>query len=136
MALEPCDDVGFVEVVADEAEAALGVKLIAVEGDDAGSLLAAVLQGVKAERGDGRRIGVAENTEDPAFLAKAIVADAASNAAHWHPGPSSLMAGLPLKRARLHQDPPSRSGTRVRWRPLDISQVRMLAMGCGDGVRG
>ena len=36
MALEAADDVGLVEVVADEAEAALGMELVAVEGDDAG----------------------------------------------------------------------------------------------------
>ena len=64
----------LVEVVADEAQAALGVELLAVEGDDAAGLLAAMLQGVQAERGEGRRVLVAENTEDPAFLAESVVA--------------------------------------------------------------
>jgi hypothetical protein len=67
------DDAGFVKVVADKAEAPLGVELGAIVGDDAGRLLAAVLQRVEAEGGQGRRIGVPKNTEDPAFLAESIV---------------------------------------------------------------
>ncbi len=73
IALEAVDDAGLVEVVADEAEATLGVELGAVIGDDAGRLLAAVLERVQAERGQGRGIGVPKNTEDPAFLAESIV---------------------------------------------------------------
>ena len=73
-ALEAVDDAGLVEVVADEAEVALGVELLAVVADDAGSFLAAVLQRVQAESGDGRGIGVPKNTEDPAFLAESVVA--------------------------------------------------------------
>ena len=38
------------EVVADQADMALGVELGAVEGDDAGRFLAAMLQRVQAER--------------------------------------------------------------------------------------
>jgi hypothetical protein len=60
------------ERVADQAEPALGMEPLAVEGDDAGGFLAAVLQGVQAERGDGRRIGMAEDAEDAAFLAEPI----------------------------------------------------------------
>ena len=41
------------EVVADQAHAALGMEALAVEGDDAGGLLAAVLERVQAERRDG-----------------------------------------------------------------------------------
>ena len=61
------------EVVADEAHAALGMEALAVEGDDAGGLLAAVLQGVQAERGDGGGVGMAEDAEDAAFLAQPVV---------------------------------------------------------------
>jgi hypothetical protein len=57
------------EVIADQAEAPLGVEARAVEGDDAGRLLAAVLKRVQAERGDRRRGGMAEDAEDAAFLA-------------------------------------------------------------------
>ena len=73
VAPQAADDVGLVEVVADEAEAALGMEMAAVEGDDAGRLLAAVLQGVQAERGERRGVLVAEDAEDAALLAQAIV---------------------------------------------------------------
>ena len=46
------------KVSLDQAEPALGMEAFAVEGDDAGRLLPAVLQGVQAERGD--RGGVAD----------------------------------------------------------------------------
>ena len=59
-------------MVADEAEAALGIEAVAVEGDDAGRLLAAVLEGVQPERGDGGGVGMAEDAEDAAFLAQAV----------------------------------------------------------------
>ena len=74
VALQPLDDAGAGEVVADEAHAALGMELLAVVGDDAAGFLAAMLERVQAERGDGGRIGVPKNTEDPAFLAESVVA--------------------------------------------------------------
>ena len=60
------------EVVADEAHAAFGVEALAVEGDDAGGLLAAVLQGVQAERCDGGGVGMAEDAEHAALLAEPV----------------------------------------------------------------
>jgi hypothetical protein len=57
------------EGIADEAEAALGMETAAVEGDDAGSLLAAMLEGVEAEGRDSGGLGVAEDAEHAAFLA-------------------------------------------------------------------
>ena len=71
VALEAADHVGLVEVVADEAEPPLGVEVGAVVGDDAGGLLAAMLQGVQAERGQGRRVLVAEHAEHAALLSEA-----------------------------------------------------------------
>ena len=47
--------------------------MAAVVGDDARRLLAAMLQGVQAERGQGRGVLVAEDAEDAAFLAQAVV---------------------------------------------------------------
>ena len=73
VALQALDDVGAVEVVADEAHAALGVELLAVEGDDAAGFLSAMLEGVQAERGDCGGVGVPKNTKDPAFLAESVV---------------------------------------------------------------
>ena len=61
VALEPLHHRRLGEVVADQADMALAAELLAVEGDDAGRLLAAVLQRVQAERGqraplrDGRK---------------------------------------------------------------------------------
>ena len=63
------------EGVADEAHAALGVEALAVEGDDAGRFLAAMLQGVQAERGDRGGVGMAEDAEDAAFLAQAVAVE-------------------------------------------------------------
>ena len=69
---QPLDGRGAGEMIADQPQAALGVEPHAVEGDDAGRLLAAMLQRVQAERGDRRRVGVAENAEDAAFLAQPV----------------------------------------------------------------
>ena len=66
------DGGGLGEVVADEAEAPLRVEALPVEGDDAGRLLPAVLEGVEAERGDRRRVGVAEDAEDAALLPQTV----------------------------------------------------------------
>ena len=57
------------EGVADEPEPPLGMKPGPIEGDDAGCLLAAVLQGVQSERGDGGGRGMAEDAEHAALLA-------------------------------------------------------------------
>ncbi|GIQ76537.1 hypothetical protein BraRD5C2_49830 [Bradyrhizobium sp. RD5-C2] len=48
------------------------MEAAAVEGDNAGGLLAAVLQGVQAERGDRGGLGVAEDAEHAAFLAERV----------------------------------------------------------------
>ena len=60
------------EGVADQAEAAFGVEPLAVEGDDAGGFLAAVLQRVQPERGDRGRIGMTEDTEHATFFAQPV----------------------------------------------------------------
>jgi hypothetical protein len=61
-------------VVADEAHAALRVELLAVVGNEAAGLLAAMLERMQAERRDCRSFGVPKNTEDPAFLAESVIA--------------------------------------------------------------
>jgi hypothetical protein len=60
------------EVVADETEPTLRIKALAVESDDAGRLLAAMLEGVKAERGKGRGIRVIVDAEDAALFAQPV----------------------------------------------------------------
>ena len=66
----------FIEVVADEADAALGVELLAVETDDTGCFLAPVLEGVQAESGQGRGIGVIEDAKNAAFFMQLIAIEA------------------------------------------------------------
>ena len=66
---------GLAEVVADEAEAAVDVEAVAVVGDDAGGFLAAMLERVKAEGGDGRGVGDAPDAEDAALLVQLVVID-------------------------------------------------------------
>lgn len=60
------------EGIADEAERAVAVEVAAVEGDHAGRLLAAVLQGMQAQDGMRGGIRVAIDREDAALLAEAV----------------------------------------------------------------
>ena len=66
------DDFAARKGVADQAEAPFGVETFAVEGDDAGGFLAAMLKRMQAERGDGGGVGMAEDAEHAAFLAQAV----------------------------------------------------------------
>ena len=52
---------------------ALDPELLSVEGDDAGRLLAAVLQRVQPERGQRRRLRVPPNAEDAALFVELVV---------------------------------------------------------------
>ncbi len=70
--LEARDRLAVRERIADEAGPTLGVEDGPVEGDDAGRLLAAMLKGVEPERDDGGGVGMAEDTEDAAFLAQRV----------------------------------------------------------------
>ena len=64
------------EVVADVAEVAGGGEAgLGRVGDDAGGLLAAVLQGVQAEGDEGRRVLDADDAEDAALLAQLVVVE-------------------------------------------------------------
>src|SRR5690348_4314479 len=73
MARQPDDDVLGAEILADQAKATMGVKLLAVVGDDSGRFLAAMLQGMQSQRGQGRRIGMPVNPENAAFLPEMVV---------------------------------------------------------------
>ncbi len=48
------------------------MKSLAIEGDDAGCLLAAMLKRVQAERCDGGGVRMTEDTEDATLLAQAV----------------------------------------------------------------
>jgi len=61
------------EDIADKPDVALGGELHTLEGDDARRLLTAVLKRVQTERSQRRRILVAEDAENPAFLMQFVV---------------------------------------------------------------
>ena len=54
-------------------DAALGMEMVAVEADDAGGFLAAMLERVEAERGERRGVGMVEDAEHAAFLVQAVL---------------------------------------------------------------
>src|SRR5450631_575671 len=59
-------------MVSDQAQSALGIESIAIKGNDTGCFLTAVLQGMKPQCGDRRRIAMAENAKYAAFLMQAV----------------------------------------------------------------
>ncbi len=68
------DDARITEIVAHQPHALVRVEARAVEGDDAGGFLPAMLQGVQAERGDRGGVGDVPDAEDAAFLVELVVA--------------------------------------------------------------
>jgi len=60
-------------MVADQPDAALGMEMAAVEADDAGSLLAPMLERMQAERGQRRGVGMVEDAEDAALLVQLVL---------------------------------------------------------------
>src|SRR5260221_10627588 len=79
------DDLFRAEIVADQARTAVCVELAAVIGDDSGSLLAAVLQRMEAERGQRGCVGMAVDPENAAFLVETV---RVAPAGRRHPPPS------------------------------------------------
>ena len=61
-------NIGFGKRIGDKAELALRMEMVAVESGDAGGFLPAVLQSVKAECCDGRRVIGADNAENATLL--------------------------------------------------------------------
>ena len=76
--LKATDHFGIVEVVADEAKAAFGMEVRAIEGGDAGGLLAAMLQGVQAERGQRGGIRMPNTPKTPHSSRRRVVASRAT----------------------------------------------------------
>ena len=66
-------ELGVGEEVVDQAHALLDPQPLAVAGHDPRGLLAAVLQGVEAEVGQARGLGVAEDPEQPALVVEVVV---------------------------------------------------------------
>jgi len=59
-------------MIADQPLAPFRVEPDAVEGDDAGRFLPAMLEGMQAERDNRRRIRMTEDAEDAALLAQPV----------------------------------------------------------------
>ena len=70
---EPINHFTLRERVADQTEPPLGMKTHAVEADDAGGLLAAMLERVQAECGDSGGVGMAEYAEHAALFAQPVL---------------------------------------------------------------
>jgi hypothetical protein len=66
-------------MIADQAHAPLGVEVVAIEADDAGCLLAAMLECMQAERGERGRVGVVQDAEDAALLVQPVFLEPAQN---------------------------------------------------------
>ncbi len=60
-------------MVADEANAALGMEVAPVEADDAGRFLSPMLERMQPKRGEGRRVGMVEDAEDAALLVQPVL---------------------------------------------------------------
>ena len=60
-------------MVADQADAALGMEVMAIEADDAGRFLAAMLERMQPKGGQCRRIGMVEDAENAALLVQPVL---------------------------------------------------------------
>ena len=67
-------------MIANEAEPALGMEMMAVEADDARRLLAAMLEGVQPKGGECRGIGMVKDAENAAFLVQPVLFEPAQRA--------------------------------------------------------
>ena len=73
MALEPVHRAAFGKVISDQAEAAFGIEPLAVEGNDTGRFLPAMLQGVEAQRRERGRVLMPKNAEYTALFPQLVV---------------------------------------------------------------
>ena len=102
------------EVVADQTHAALRVEALAVERNDAGGLLAAMLERVQAERGDGGGVRMAEDAEHPAFLAEPVGVEVEFTRLRNVGGVEDGLCGVVVHRF-AHRLPPHCCVTRLNW---------------------
>ena len=79
------------------------VEVPAVEGDDAGGFLAAMLQGVQAERGVGGGIGSPVDAEQRTLLVKLVEVVVEAFGGAWHGGVISGDRRLRIKDISLRR---------------------------------
>src|SRR5205823_13072089 len=91
---EAVDDVARPEIVADQSRPAMRVELAAVIGDDAGGLLAAMLQGMQPQRRQRGGVRMAVNPENAALFVEMIRVSAAGR---QHPLPASGVRPLRVR---------------------------------------
>src|SRR5690242_2071003 len=72
IAAQPPDHLLGAEIVADVPQPAMRVELLAIIGNDAGGLLATMLQRVQTERHQSRRVRMAKDSEHAALFMKVI----------------------------------------------------------------
>src|ERR1700755_3016042 len=78
------------------------MEALAVEGDDAGGLLSAVLKRMQPECGDRRRVRMPEYPEHPALLAQPVAVEvklaparrSAIGRGRWHPASAEIEPGV------------------------------------------
>ena len=121
------DGRGVREMIADQPLPALRVEPHAVESDDAGGLLAAMLQGVQAERGDRGGVGMVENAEDAALLAQSVAVGveaglrlarlrpvlATSASLLWSRSEGSVLVDQGVELLLVHAEPPLAPARRI-----------------------
>ena len=109
------------EVVTDEPQPPLGMKSPAIERDDAGGLLAAVLERVQAEGGDRRRVRMSEYAEDAALFTQPVAVEVEAGIVSSFGHLISSSSGERVQRALL----------RVKSRRLDRSAAPYWAASGG-----
>ena len=163
VARQAVDDGWLGESVADQADMALDVELRAVKGDDARRFLAAMLEGMQAERDDRRRVLMAEDAEHAAFVVEISSASAERDGLpgqfvmgqprrkpHWRVGslagrscslPSSYWrtrrsAGAIVRLScwRRGRVPPARRARQALRRPASVAAAG-VASGAGTPLR-
>ena len=95
MPRQPVDHRAPAERVADQPDGAVAVEMRAVEADDARRLLAAMLQGVQAERRVRGCVAVPVDREDAAFVLRLVVVE---RRAVWLIGQVAQPHGLAVRR--------------------------------------
>ena len=92
LARQLADDVVAVEIAGDMAHGAMGMIIGAVEGDDTGGFLAAMLERVEAERDEAGGAFGAPDSENAALLAELVVIERIGRQHECRESPGAIAA--------------------------------------------